>query len=90
MPNVSDLFGGSSSDSGLSTDYGTNYSPVSSYAQNTRPMSRPDVLPFSKETRNTVNSQFAFRSAQMGTGTFANTETAGLEIPSSLRNMGNE
>jgi len=52
-------------------------------------MSRPDVLPYSKQTNNTKNSQFAFRAAQMGTGTFADTGGQELEIPSSLR-MGSE
>ena len=90
MPNVSDLFGGSNNGPGLSTEYGTgNYNLVASLSQNTQPMSRPDVLPYSKQTNNTKNSQFAFRAAQMGTGTFADTGGQELEIPSSLR-MGSE
>jgi hypothetical protein len=52
-------------------------------------MSSPDVLPYSTQTNNTRNSQFAFRSAQMGTATLTDTGGKDLEIPSSLR-MGSE
>lgn len=90
MPNIADLFGGSNNGPGLSTEYGTgNYNPAASLTQNTRPMSSPDVLPYSTQTNNTRNSQFAFRSAQMGTATLTDTGGKDLEIPSSLR-MGSE